>query len=116
MTFPSASFTDLKPSTIRNRILNFALEIVEENPKAGEAPIGTLPIAPERTDQIFNHTLIVHGNGVVSPGVMLETDDDGLIIHSHGFQATAFCCVLPWTFSIRVPRSLESGPVRNIWK
>jgi hypothetical protein len=49
-------------STIRNRILNFALEIMEENPHAGEAPIGTPPIAPEKTNQIFHNTIIVHGN------------------------------------------------------
>jgi hypothetical protein len=49
-------------STIRNRVLNFVLEIMEENPAAGEAPIGSPPITPEKTNQIFYNTINVHGN------------------------------------------------------
>ena len=49
-------------STIRNRVLNFVLELMEENPAAGEAPIGSLSITPEKTAQIFNNTIHIHGN------------------------------------------------------
>ena len=49
-------------STVRNRVLNFVLEIVAENPAAGEAPIGSTPIKPARTEQIFYNTINVHGN------------------------------------------------------
>jgi hypothetical protein len=49
-------------STIRNRILNFALEITELNPDAGEARIGEPVIPPEKTTQIFQNTIHVHGD------------------------------------------------------
>jgi len=49
-------------STVRNRVLNFVLEIIAENPGAGEAPIGSPPITPARTEQIFYNTINVHGN------------------------------------------------------
>jgi AbiTii-like protein len=49
-------------STIRNRILNFVLEIAELNPDAGEAQIGKPAIPPEKTAQVFNNTIHIHGN------------------------------------------------------
>lgn len=56
-------------STIRNNILNFILEIMEENPNAGEAPIGSQPVPAERTSQIFHNTITIHGNvGSLSGG------------------------------------------------
>jgi len=39
---------------IRNRILNFVLEIEAQDPNAGEAAINSIPVAPEKVDQIFN--------------------------------------------------------------
>jgi hypothetical protein len=48
--------------TIRNRILNFILEIMEENPDAGEAPIGSPAVPPERTHQIFQNVFNIHGD------------------------------------------------------
>ncbi|MDH5929082.1 hypothetical protein AB4179_19225 [Vibrio lentus] len=39
---------------IRNRVLNFVLEIESEAPEAGDAPINSQPIAEERVNQIFN--------------------------------------------------------------
>jgi hypothetical protein len=48
--------------TIRNRILNFVLEIMEENPDAGEAPIGSPAVPVERSTQIYHNTITVHGN------------------------------------------------------
>ena len=39
---------------IRNRILNFVIEIETENPDAGEAAINSSLVAPEKVHQIFN--------------------------------------------------------------
>ncbi|TPQ25760.1 hypothetical protein [Methylomonas koyamae] len=39
---------------IRNRILNFVLEIEAESPDAGEAPVNSSPVPQERVHQIFN--------------------------------------------------------------
>ena len=41
-------------STVRNRILDFALEIEATNPDAGEATPDAKPIPEERVSQIFN--------------------------------------------------------------
>lgn len=40
--------------TVRNRILNFALEIEKENPGAGEALPNTKPIPEEKVAKVFN--------------------------------------------------------------
>ena len=40
--------------TVRNRILDFALEIEKENPGAGEAPPNSKPIPDEKVSQVFN--------------------------------------------------------------
>ena len=54
-------------STVRNRILNFALEIESSNPNAGEAPANTLPVPKEHVAHIFNH--YIYGNvGNVASG------------------------------------------------
>lgn len=47
-------------SGIRDRIVQFALEIEELNPDAGEAKPGDPPIEPSRVTQIFNQTF--HGD------------------------------------------------------
>lgn len=39
---------------IRNRILNFVLEIEAQAPNAGEAELNSTPVAPEKVHQIFN--------------------------------------------------------------
>lgn len=39
---------------IRNRILNFVLEIEAESPDAGEAPVNSNPLPHEKVHQIFN--------------------------------------------------------------
>jgi hypothetical protein len=39
---------------IRNRILNFVLEIEAEDPNAGEAALNSASVAPEKVHQIFN--------------------------------------------------------------
>jgi len=39
---------------IRNKVLNFVLEIEAEDPDAGEAPINSVPVPEEKVTQIFN--------------------------------------------------------------
>lgn len=39
---------------IRNKVLNFALEIEGEDPNAGEGAINSMPIPEEKVNQIFN--------------------------------------------------------------
>lgn len=39
---------------VRNRILNFVLEIEAESPDAGEAPVNSSPVPQEKVNQIFN--------------------------------------------------------------
>lgn len=39
---------------IRNRILNFVLEIEAQDPDAGEAALNSSPVPPEKVNQIFN--------------------------------------------------------------
>lgn len=39
---------------VRNRILNFVLEIEAESPDAGEAPVNSNPVPQEKVHQIFN--------------------------------------------------------------
>jgi hypothetical protein len=60
--------------TVRNRILNFVLEIESENPKAGEAIMTDPPVPPEKVQQIFNNQIGHVGN---------------LAMGSHSFSQTA---------------------------
>ena len=39
---------------VRNKILNFVLEIEAESPSAGEAPVNSNPVPQEKVQQIFN--------------------------------------------------------------
>jgi hypothetical protein len=50
--------------TVRNRILDFVLEMEAAAPDAGEAKPGTKPVADEKVGEIFN-TYVVSGNTVV---------------------------------------------------
>ena len=54
-------------STVRNRILNFAIEIEATNPDAGEAAPGSTPVPKEKVSQIFN-TYIYGTVGNVASG------------------------------------------------
>jgi hypothetical protein len=47
---------------IRNMILDFVLQIMEANPDAGEAPIGSPAVSVEKSTQIYQNTITVHGN------------------------------------------------------
>ena len=53
--------------SVRTRILNFVLEIEAEDPSAGEAPVNSIPVQPERVTQIFN-TYITGDVGNVATG------------------------------------------------
>lgn len=55
-TIPTSFITGIL-STVRNRVLDFAIEIEAQNPDAGEAPLNTVPIPPENVTQIFNQTI-----------------------------------------------------------
>jgi hypothetical protein len=52
---------------IRNRVLSFALEIERANPDAGEAPIGTAPVPPDRIERAFAFN-ILGGTNVITVG------------------------------------------------
>ncbi len=52
---------------IRNRILNFVLEIEAQDPAAGEAALNSMPVPPEKVNQIFN-TYISGSVGNVATG------------------------------------------------
>ncbi len=41
---------------VRNRLLDFALKIEQENPEAGEAPPNVIPVPPERLQPIVHNT------------------------------------------------------------
>jgi hypothetical protein len=53
-------------STVRNRVLNFALEIEATNPDAGEATPNERPIPEERVSQIFNNYIFGSVGSVAS--------------------------------------------------
>jgi AbiTii-like protein len=60
---------------VRNKVLGFVLEIERENPSAGEAPIGSQPVRPERVEQIFNYVVMggVHNWSVGHSGETRQT-------------------------------------------
>lgn len=54
--------------TVRNRVLNFALEIEAEAPEAGEAPPGEPPLPQDVVTSIVNNTIILGGSHNVTVG------------------------------------------------
>jgi hypothetical protein len=60
-------------STVRNRILNFALEIEAAYPDAGEAAPGTTPVPKEVVNQIFNQTFNAPVANVASGHAIQQT-------------------------------------------
>lgn len=56
---PYSSLVSLVDS-VRNRVLDFVLEIESEAPDAGEAPLNNPPLPQEKVTQVFNTT--IHGN------------------------------------------------------
>jgi hypothetical protein len=71
-------------SGIRDRVVEFAIDIEAENPDAGEAEPGELPISEQRVTQIFNqhfygdHTAVATGGRDVSQTVTTSIDIAGL--------------------------------------
>lgn len=53
-------------NTVRNKILDFALEIESEAPDAGEAPVNSRPMAEEKVHQIYNITINGTGHNVAT--------------------------------------------------
>ena len=51
--------------TIRNRVLNFALEIGKEAPEAGEVSAADLPVSQQRIEQLFQ-TFVIGSVGAFS--------------------------------------------------
>jgi hypothetical protein len=56
------------PNIIRNKVLNFALEIKVENPEAGDAPINSIPILEDKVNHIFNTYISGHVQNVSTGG------------------------------------------------
>jgi len=54
--------------SVRNRVLDFVLEIESEAPDAGEAKPGTTPIPEEKVTQIFN-TNIMGGSNIIAGSI-----------------------------------------------
>jgi len=54
--------------TVRTRVLNFALEIEQEAPDAGEAPANSTPVPQDRISQIFNTYVYGTGHNVAAGG------------------------------------------------
>jgi hypothetical protein len=52
-------------NAVRNKVLEFALQIESEAPDAGEAPAGTQPVNPERAEAIFTN-VIYGGHNVIA--------------------------------------------------
>lgn len=69
---------------VRNRVLNFVLEIEAEAPDAGEAPINSSPIPQEKVNQIFytkiygNVQNFAAGNRDVNQDAKIEKSNDKL--------------------------------------
>jgi len=59
---PSAAFVAIVEA-VHSKLIDFVLEIEQENPGAGEAEIGTQPLPPERVSQIFHQVFNINGEG-----------------------------------------------------
>ena len=44
--------------TVKNRVVDFAIEIEKKNPEAGESELGTNPVSEPIVNQIFNHCIL----------------------------------------------------------
>jgi hypothetical protein len=53
--------------TVRNRVLNFVLEIEAQAPEAGEVPVGKPALSSDRVNQVFN-TVIMGGTNTIAAG------------------------------------------------
>jgi hypothetical protein len=71
---------------IRNRVLNFVLEIEAESPIAGEAQVNSNPVPQEKVQQIFNTNIIGNvqnvatGSNNVKQKVINKTENEKLFV------------------------------------
>ncbi len=69
---------------VRNRVLNFVLEIETESPTAGEAPVNSNPVPQEKVHQIFNTYIagnvqnVATGNTNVKQKAISKTENEKL--------------------------------------
>ncbi len=71
---------------VRNRILNFVLEIETEAPEAGEAPPGKSPLSQEQVTQIF-HTHIYGTVGNFAQGGQDFTQNANMSVKTNDFES-----------------------------
>jgi hypothetical protein len=80
---PTSSFVAIL-DTVRNRILDFVLEIEAEAPEAGEAEPGTKPIPDPVLTQIFHQCVLHQSNYTASDGSQTITNlQQGLIMSNN---------------------------------
>ncbi|MGG2296617.1 hypothetical protein ACQUZQ_08615 [Aeromonas veronii] len=71
---------------VRNRVLNFVLEIEAESPDAGEAPVNSNPVPQEKVHQIFNTYItgsvqnVATGSSNVSQHAIKNPDNEKLFV------------------------------------
>lgn len=82
---PYSSMVSLVDS-VRNRVLNFVLEIESEAPDAGEAPLNNPPLPQEKVTQVFNTT--IYGNvGNIAEGSTDITQSVTLNVYKDDFSS-----------------------------
>jgi hypothetical protein len=72
--------------TVRNRVLNFALEIEAADPNAGEASPSTQSVSPEKVTQVF-HTNIYGGVGNLAAGSEGVTQQSATVVRHGDFAS-----------------------------
>lgn len=76
--------------TVRNRILNFALEVEEQNPRAGDVASPSTPISPSKIQQIFNTT--IHGSvGNMATGSSYFSQTATIKVNKGNFKELTNC-------------------------
>ena len=82
---PYSSIVSLVNS-VRNRVLNFVLELESEAPDAGEAPLNKPPLPQDKVIQVINTT--IHGNvGNIAEGSTNITQSSTLNVHKEDFSS-----------------------------
>ncbi len=82
---PRSSMVSLVDS-VRNRVLDFVLEIESEAPDAGEAPLNKPPLPQDKVTQVFNTT--IYGNvGNIAEGSTDITQSVTLNVHKDDFSS-----------------------------
>lgn len=66
--------------TVRNKILNLALDIERASPAAGEAPPGTPALSPERVHQVFQTNIYGNVGNLAAGGVRAEQSIGSMVV------------------------------------